>query len=180
FELELPPLRQREGDLALLTQTLLERIAAAADQPIKRISPAAAQVMARYPWPGNVRELQNVLQRESVVCDSAEIAPDDLPARVCRVAMPRDDFADGTRPGITTEARADDRDSPTEALPALLPNEDPTVPDLASGSMTLDEIERWAIERTLDSAGGNVSEAIRRLGIGRTTLYRKLKQYGLR
>lgn len=161
FELELPPLRDRPGDLSLLIDALLERISAGPDQDPHRLSPATAQLFERYPWPGNVRELHNTLQRACVIAENGVIQPADLPARI-RAPL-ADPAASSLNAGRTTTPR-----------PAA------SAPPANAATMSLEELERWAIVTAMERSRGNVSEVIRRLGIGRTTLYRKLKQYGLR
>lgn len=113
-----------------------------------RIGPGARRVLSRYEWPGNVRELRNVLQRASVLCEEHTIQAGDLPKRLLG----------GDEPARPTSGTAQ-------------------LPDLAELNMTLDDLERWAIVSTLERTGGQLKEAVRILGIGRTTLYRKLKKY---
>ena len=106
--------------------------------------------MLAYGWPGNVRELENGIARALVTC-GREIDVGDLPRRI-------------TRP--------EGRDPP----PGPLPDGAAGPPD----TLELSVLERWAVERAVEAAGGNLTEAARRLGIGRTTLYRKLDAWGLR
>jgi DNA-binding NtrC family response regulator len=76
--LELPPLRQRQGDLPLLVAHFLG--------PGWEIEPAALEAMERYPWPGNVRQLINAIERAKIVCDSEVIRLADLPKEVMGAA----------------------------------------------------------------------------------------------
>ena len=152
FELEIPPLRERLGDLVPLTAALIERIVPIGSRP-RTVSQDAMTAIAGHTWPGNVRELFNVLQRAVVVAEGPEIRKVDLPKYIID-------------PGAT---------APHSGKQG---NGDRTEP--AANEMTLDELERWAIEREIQRAGGNLSEVGRTLGIGRTTLYRKLKRYGIR
>lgn len=77
--LSLPPLRDRRGDIPLLTEHILRRRAAALERPVKKLSPAAMKVMAEYDWPGNVRELENVIHRAYVLSRRRVVQPEDLP-----------------------------------------------------------------------------------------------------
>ncbi|MCH9684054.1 MAG: sigma-54 dependent transcriptional regulator [Deltaproteobacteria bacterium] len=167
LELHVPPLREREGDVPLLVNALLEKMAHEAGRECPKVAPAAMELMLRHSWRGNVRELHNSLQRAFVVCEGGVIQINDLPPR-----MLQDDAADDpsrdTRSAPSTPSAGP---STSVAAPAALPN-------LAGASMV--EIERAAIEAAMASAGGNLSEVTRRLGIGRATLYRRLKKYGLR
>ncbi len=88
FPITVPPLREREGDLPLLIDSLLERVA-----PKRRLalSPAALRVLGAYPFPGNVRELRNVLERASLMCDGELIGPEHLPEEVLHPELAADE-----------------------------------------------------------------------------------------
>ena len=80
--IEVPPLRRRVGDLALLAETFLERLCLEHGRSPKRLSQSAVETMAGYGWPGNVRELRNVLESLVIFHQGEEIASDDLPLNV--------------------------------------------------------------------------------------------------
>ncbi|HSO35656.1 MAG TPA: sigma-54 dependent transcriptional regulator [Labilithrix sp.] len=82
IQLELPPLRARGGDVLLLAQHFLERIAARANKRVVGFSPEAAQKLLAYAWPGNVRELQNSLERAVALASFDKVAVSDLPEKV--------------------------------------------------------------------------------------------------
>ena len=100
-EIELPPLKDREGDVAILAQHFLADMA-----PGRSLSPQALQILSRYPWPGNVRELRNVIERMSILAEGKELGVDDVPGDVqagAEDSRPISDPhsttpADGTRP----------------------------------------------------------------------------------
>jgi DNA-binding NtrC family response regulator len=150
FELELPPLRERHGDLPLLARAFVD--ASARDRSVV-IGPDAMEAINGYEWPGNVRELENAILRALVVCQNDRITAADLPTRVRRAPplTPR------TRPAAAT---VEDHGSP--------------IPQ------SMDNVERRALEDALAHAKGNVSEAARTLGIGRTTAYRLMRKFGIR
>jgi two-component system response regulator HydG len=77
-----PPLRARAGDILLLAQYFLKRIAARTTKPVQGISGPAARLLMDYDWPGNVRELENCMERAVALCRLDEITVDDLPAKV--------------------------------------------------------------------------------------------------
>nr|MBA3454603.1 sigma-54-dependent Fis family transcriptional regulator [Deltaproteobacteria bacterium] len=77
-----PPLRSRAGDILLLAQYFLKRIAARTNKPVQGISGPAARLLMDYDWPGNVRELENCMERAVALCRLDEITVDDLPAKV--------------------------------------------------------------------------------------------------
>lgn len=80
--LELPPLRERCEDILPLCQHFLKKQAALYDEPVKRLSPQAAQILRSYSWPGNVRELANVMEHAHILSRTGEIQPSELPADV--------------------------------------------------------------------------------------------------
>jgi two-component system response regulator HydG len=76
---ELPPLRDRDGDIALLAEHFLRKFAAAHRKPVPRLLPRALQLLETYDWPGNVRQLENCLEQAVVLCDDHRIDVSDLP-----------------------------------------------------------------------------------------------------
>ena len=178
FEIELPALRMREGDLRLLVPRLLEDIAASLRGGPRCVSEPAMRALERYPFPGNVRELDNILQCAAVLAAGDQIELADLPARVLNCAS----------------------ESPGPAAPGATPLDDavaaPTAPEPTEGQeqqpkwltpqspeelpLNLEAIERWALQRALRDKNGRLTETAKALGIGRTTLYRKLEKFGLR
>jgi DNA-binding NtrC family response regulator len=171
FEIHVPPIRRRREDVPLLVQHFIELHASPDDRPA--VGSSAMAAMLAYPWPGNVRELQNAILR-ALVTARGEIRLEDLPERVRQGdAAPRD-----PRPGAGTAldsggARGAERSESEIDL-------DRTRPRTAEEILPLEDVERNAIAQALELTRGNISEAARRLGVGRTTLYRKIDEYGLR
>ncbi len=151
-DLDVPPLRERRGDLELQLQYVLQD-AAGPGEAVPRVDPDALELLRRHPWPGNVRELKDVMGRALLVGERDSISLRDLPASL-RKHTPHESAAN-------------------EAPSATIGEH----PDQAG---TLADLERQAIERELERRQGNVTAVCRALGIGRTTLYRRLKTYGLR
>ena len=176
FELEIPPLRDRGDDVQLLADNFLDDFTRRETRPRPRLSPEARRVLAAHPWPGNGRELQNAIERAALVARDGLIRSRDLPRRVLRGP----DGEPVGRPGAAPPAE----EGPPEGGPQEAATDEPAgrraTGRTAQGYKTLEEIERDAIAEALERSGGNLSEAVRQLGIGRTTLYRKLKRYGLR
>jgi DNA-binding NtrC family response regulator len=77
---EIPPLRDRPGDIALLTANFIEDYARENGRPIAEASPDVLEIFASHPWPGNVRELKNVVMYACALCSSDRIERQDLPA----------------------------------------------------------------------------------------------------
>jgi DNA-binding NtrC family response regulator len=75
----IPPLREREGDVALLVDHFLRVYCAAAKKPLKSLKPEVLEILEDYPWPGNVRELENIVQRLVIVTDSSTLTAEHLP-----------------------------------------------------------------------------------------------------
>jgi two-component system response regulator HydG len=110
-----------------------------------------------YGWPGNVRELENAVERSVIIASGRQIELDDLPEAVTRHAIDERVHLLQERIEAASQGRA-------ITLKIDVPS-------------SIDEIERRAIEATLDYTAGDKTRAARALGIGRKTLYRKLQQY---
>jgi DNA-binding NtrC family response regulator len=147
FPLRVPPLREREDDIALLTAAFVVKYASAADKRVDGVSEAARAQLERYPFPGNVRELQNAIERAVAFCPGGEIRPEHLPPRILRKP------GAATRGDAVAEAIGIDGDS----LPSL------------------EEVERRYIRHVVEKVGGNKRLAASILGIARRTLYRRLE-----
>jgi DNA-binding NtrC family response regulator len=151
FPITLPPLRDRREDIPLLVEHFLEKYARDAGKRVTRVEARAMEAMASHGWPGNVRELENVIHRTLLVSSGLELTFDDLPPGI---------GGDQVAAGETGRKAADS--------------------GVGSGTFNLEELEREAIVRAMENNRGNLSDVARQLGIGRSTLYRKLEQYGLR
>ena len=81
-EINLPPLRERAGDVVLLAQSFLREFAAENQKPVKEFTADALQLLLQYGWPGNVRELRTAIEHAVVLCRGEKIAARDLPAQV--------------------------------------------------------------------------------------------------
>jgi two-component system response regulator HydG len=81
-QIPVPPLRARAGDILLLAQYFLKKIAGRTAKPVQGISGPAARLLMDYDWPGNVRELENCMERAVALCRLDEITVDDLPAKI--------------------------------------------------------------------------------------------------
>jgi formate hydrogenlyase transcriptional activator len=77
FPLEVPPLRERQDDIALLVEYFINRYARKAGKTIRQVSKRTLDRLKSYPWPGNVRELQNVIERSVIVADTDEFTVDE-------------------------------------------------------------------------------------------------------
>lgn len=153
----LPPLRERTGDMAALARHFLVRIG---EQPGLRqlgITDGALQLLSAYHWPGNVRQLQAVLFRAAVFCDGDALTADDFPQL--------SDLVGGSGPSSSAS-------SMHEASGITLYTPDGNL-------RPLEEIEADVIRLAIGHYRGRMTEVARRLGIGRSTLYRKLGDLGI-
>ncbi|MEM9456461.1 MAG: sigma-54 dependent transcriptional regulator [Myxococcota bacterium] len=152
--LRLPPLRERPEDIIPLARSFIKEQARLLSQPEPVLSPETEAVMLAYSWPGNIRQLRNAIERAMLVNDEAVVHPTDL--------------------GLHGDS--------TRCSPAAMPRFD--VPDSElnlekARKRTIEAVERECIHRALDEAEGAVTRAARILGISRSTLWTKLRRYGI-
>lgn len=162
FPMTLPPLRDRREDLPGLARMFLNRFSTSESAAAEGFSQAAMEAMMQAPWPGNVRQLENTIHRAVVMCDMSMIQPDDLHGI---------DYDDSAQFDEVAELTGDNS---REAIRKLAPL-DPFLGEDGHIRRLLD-IEADAIGRALTLYRGRMSETARRLGIGRSTLYRKIDE----
>lgn len=156
--IELPPLRERDEDIALLARHFLHQAAEEMGLEEKFLLPETIQALQQKSWPGNVRQLQNLCQQLCVMAPGEQIFPEDLP----------ENLQERDLPSVSAE-------SWSEALRSWAQNA------LLNGRTDLmtqarGELERTILECALEHTGGKRVEAARLLGLGRNTLTRKLKE----
>lgn len=135
----IPPLRDRQEDIPVLADNILQHLAAQMGRPKPKLQPSAVKALQRYLWPGNIRELRNVLERAVLLSSSRELKPKDL----------------------NFEAAG------------------PVEPEEREDELSLEQVERRHIERVLRHTRGAMSRSARILGISRSTLYQKVRTYGI-
>jgi two-component system response regulator HydG len=162
-----PPLRERKDDIPLLVDHFLAKHSTE-KRPVTGVSPGALEALLGYDWPGNVRELENVLQQAIAFGSGSFVRPIDLPKNL------RDRASREKYPGDGAPQKQDLGERSTVTFTA---GEEAT-PE-TPGIKPLKELEKDAILRALAIASGNKVDAARILGIGKTTLYEKLKKYML-
>ncbi|WP_026607638.1 sigma-54-dependent transcriptional regulator [Methylocapsa acidiphila] len=174
FPIGVPPLRQRRDDIPDLARGFCARFAAEEGRKLRGIGAEALALLAAYDWPGNIRQLENALYRAVILAEGDELTVAEFPQIATRVRG-----FDVRIPPIAAPAMAE---PPLAAEIFRVEIRDPNVLALldgAGGLRRLDEIESEAIRFALAHCRGRMSAAARKLGIGRSTLYRKLKDYGL-
>jgi DNA-binding NtrC family response regulator len=175
YPIEAPPLRDRREDIPTLIQRFVARFNAEEGRAVRGASPETIAVLQNFDWPGNVRQLENAVFRAVILCEGDWLQPEDFPqiaglkpratppAGERRAAEPANDhaiaaaFAAAAEPVAAPVAMFDDRGQ----------------------VRALEAVERDLIAFAISHYAGHMSEVARRLGIGRSTLYRKLREYGL-
>jgi PAS domain S-box-containing protein len=160
--LEVPPLRERDGDIRLLMEYFLNKFNRQFHKKIKGFSPEVIKILRRYPYPGNVRELGNMVEYATNVCHETVIKPEHLP-----------------------DYLGEPWDEPLQRGGAVVGDEMESFPELEDDKRVVDnrlnwrEMERRMISEALLKSRGNRTKAAKLLGWGRSTLWRKMKQHNL-
>ena len=154
FPIRLPSLRDRVRDIPELADYFLERYGKLRDRQVDTIAPETMERLCGYDWPGNVRQLQNCIRRAALVAADNELRPEhlDLP----------------TQDGDNVSA-SELQDDVSSLMTRLKQNQ--VVP--------LQEVEAILIRQAMNVTDGNITEAADKLGISRSTIYRKLQDYGI-
>jgi DNA-binding NtrC family response regulator len=152
----LPPLRERTGDIPALTRHFLARIGEQPGLNHLSISESALGLLAAYDWPGNVRQLQSVLFRAAVYCEGNTLTEESFPQLSEMLGEQSGASHANTHEGVGIMLYTPDGN--------LRP---------------LEEIEADVIRLAIGHYRGRMTEVARRLGIGRSTLYRKLSDLGI-
>jgi DNA-binding NtrC family response regulator len=168
FPVMVPSLRDRAGDIAPLARHFIERFAAEEHKQVSGLTPQASQLLEKFNWPGNVRQLENTIFRAVVLCDGSLLDVCDFPQ--IAAAM-----------GVETVVR---QNAPVQAAaghPATAPMSAYALnaTDSSGHIRKFEDMESEIIRMAIARYDGHMSEVARRLGIGRSTLYRKLKEFGL-
>jgi two-component system response regulator HydG len=150
--IHLPPLRDRRSDIPLLMEHFRKDICGRMHKEVLGFTKAARQALITYDWPGNIRQLRNTIERMIVLDSDSQLDVDDLPDDIAALA-----HRDGEAPGV-----------------AGIPGSDSLI------GRPLTDVERYYIHRALELTEGKREEAAQLLGIGERTLYRKIKEYGLK
>jgi DNA-binding NtrC family response regulator len=163
-QIEMPPLRERGGDVGLLASYFLDRAARRTGRKVLRFTPEAEMLLGRYDWPGNVRELENAVEHAVAVSEGPLLGANELPASVRTPRL------------LSSLAGVDPEPVSREALPAAgRPRGSGRDPDARS----LDDVTREHVMRALSRHAGNATAAAKQLGVSRTTLWRMLKRWGI-
>lgn len=169
FPIEAPALRERKEDVAALVDCFVRRFNVEEGKSVVGASAETLAYLTAFDWPGNVRQLENAVYRAIVLADAPYLQPHDFPA-ISGVAAPPPEYVAAAPAPAHSAAPAPDAppvDQPVRIL------------DGRGHLRTLEEIERDLIQLAIEVYAGHMSEVARRLGIGRSTLYRKVREQGL-
>jgi two-component system response regulator HydG len=154
--IELPPLRNRREDIPLLITHLIAKSAEKHGKVIEGIDSDAKAALVAHHWPGNVRELESTLDYMVALAQGPRLKITDVPPQVSGSS------------------------SPAEVPPSMAENAASPGTAITLAGMNLAELEKKAIQETLNAVQGNREQAAKILGIGERTLYRKINEYGLK
>jgi transcriptional regulator with PAS, ATPase and Fis domain len=150
---EIPPLRERKEDIILLAEYFIEQYANRIGKPVPVIGDSAREVMMKYNWPGNVRQLENAMIYAVNMTENITIEANHLPKEL---------FYENQSKKIPIESWKIN-----------------TSQENFRTDLSLKEHEKQIIERTLAQTNNTVSIAAKILGISKTSIYRKMKEYGI-
>lgn len=160
--LHMPPLRERSGDVRDLAEAFLQRFAREESKTFAPLGAAQLAALEHYRWPGNVRELQNVMRRAAVLHAGPDLPTSAFPLTSDQMAPPS-----ASMPALVVSQTPALGGQPTDVLAVVN----------AVKGLTLDELERIAIEAAIDNAGGSLPSAAKALGVSPSTLYRKRERW---
>ena len=172
FPIEAPSLRERRDDIPALIDHFVRRFNVEEGKGVVGATSETLSLLMAHDWPGNVRQLENAVYRAIVLADAPYLQPHDFPA-ISGLKPPMVDSVSGAPVSLASV--------PTpQGYLADMPKEAPVrILDERGHLRTLEEIEKDLIQLAIGIYSGHMSEVARRLGIGRSTLYRKVREQGI-
>jgi len=184
FPIFVPPLRDRPEDIPYLADHFIRRMGSSGSgTKVTGINPEALSLLTAYDWPGNIRQLENAIFRAVVLSEDSLLTPDEFPqirAQVEGIDLERQDgsaSAGDAGEAIVRHVRIMEQvqhDQPGKRDFGIV-----RALDERGNVRSLADVELEMIKLAIEHYQGQMSEVARRLGIGRSTLYRKLKEYGI-
>ena len=178
FPIMVPPLRDRKDDVPALIQHFITKLSAEEGRKVHGIKPDALAMLMAYAWPGNVRQLENTVFRAIVLCEGDQLGIEDFP----QIASLVDGYeikvpAAPVMPAAPVQSHSGPRKGGTEVSDGTALG----IPVVTDGGhiRKLEDVEADMIRLALHRYRGQMSEVARKLGIGRSTLYRKMRDLGL-
>ena len=156
FRIHIPPLRDRKDDIPELVNVFVNRFGSLSGKKINKLTPSTMDKLISYRWPGNIRQLQNSIRRAILITTNDTLLPEHF------------DFPDLDANDLRMIESLEDGLSKLEAA-------------LRRGDvLPLSEVEEIFIRRALNATNGNISATSEKLDIGRSTVYRKMQEYGIK
>lgn len=168
FPIKVPSLRERREDIGPLLEHFIRRINAQERLNVTGAEHSTLEMLKNYEWPGNVRQLENAVFRAMILSDGQSLQPHDFPQ--ISGLTPMMPSVTPSHP-LTTLVNEKTQVNSNEEVVSIL--------DRDGHLRTLEEIERDLIQFAIENYSGHMSEIARRLGIGRSTLYRKVREHGM-
>lgn len=169
YPIDMPALRERRDDIPALVDHFVSRFNASEGAKVSSVADDTMKMLYAYDWPGNVRQLENAVFRAVVLCDGDQLRPQDFPQ--ISGQMPDVSMLPQTPAGVMPAA--------ADTVPQTGGNGPVAIQDEVGEIRALNDIERDILQYAIDFYEGHMSEVSRRLGIGRSTLYRKVREYDL-
>jgi DNA-binding NtrC family response regulator len=187
FPIWLPPLRDRKEDIPALAEHFLRQVIVEEGKPIEAIEDDAMAMLQAYVWPGNVRQLENTVFRAVALADGHRLTIKEFPQVAAQVPGFKANIP--SPPPLAVQPRYEGPamiggDMPVTRAISLTPFSNNTtigIPVLTHDGeiRRLEDIEADLIRLALGHYRGHITEVAKRLGIGRSTLYRKMREFGL-
>ncbi len=171
FPIEAPSLRERREDIPALVAHFIQRFNVEEGRRVTGASAETLALLTAFEWPGNVRQLENAVYRAIVLADAPYLQPYDFPA-ISGLQAPAPEQAAPSSAVISPQSAQELMDAMPKDAPVRILDE-------RGHLRTLEDIERDLIQLAIEIYAGHMSEIARRLGIGRSTLYRKVREQGL-
>jgi DNA-binding NtrC family response regulator len=184
--LGIPPLRERNEDIAVLVDSYLDYFRGHIRRNVRRCTPEALEALKHYDWPGNVRELVNIIERAMLLASGEEITPADLPEtiRSLRSESSASATSRANAPSSSSSARATSASkrlaSDATASESALPEVWLRKPLRQAREAMLVEFEHKYLRSLLTDTGGKIGETAKRAGIETRSLFDKMKRHGLK
>jgi two-component system response regulator AtoC len=174
FRINLPPLRERPGDIPILAEHFLKKHSG---RTLPVLTPEALQKLTRYSFPGNVRELENIIERALIYCENSIIRDSDIDLHETGItrSIPLCDDNQNSPHGLCEPQGS------AEPLGSVEPQGSGANAETAAPpASTLDEIEKQAVINALAACSNNRTKAAELLGVSRKTILNKIKQFALK
>jgi len=150
FPIDIPPLRNRRGDIVMLINHFIDIFNNKLGTNIKGVHKKALELLYDYDWPGNVRELENTIERCIILSESDQITVDSLPQQITGYSG---------KPNVSLNG-------------PLFTDDSPIIP--------FEQLKHEAVKHAINKTNGSIVEAAKKLRIGRATLYRLMEKYNIK